>query len=772
MRLVRIIVDETSDLEEDFARKLKIVVIPFNIINKEGKLIRIIPGHKEKLEEGIFSSKDSFFRYLEKAKKKDDIPTTGAISVERCKKIVREASEDKKDVICILIPRELSKVYENVERAAELVSADIGNKVKIVDSRLAFSAQYFVVKEAAELAEEGKDVYAIADYVNRIRKKIHLLATIYNFRYLRKSGRVEKLKKVGTYIADFFKLASIITLKEGIPEPLIKTPSAKVEGKIISEMEKIVGCDERISVRINYAGEETRKKAEKLEELIRKRFEGCLNEVSSYQTGPLVGCHAGPYTLSVAVRKFGYEEITCSVLAEMFKRVERKLKRNESTLNRLNIYPVIDADTGKNLSFTLRDVAENLDLSSMKETVGQVASHACENGTGFSGTGIAAYLNGFASYLIKSDAKKLDAENFVRAMEEGTKSAYLSFRYPKEGTVLSTMRVSARRAGEILQEEKDIAEILKGAYIASIKELLNPEIQEVPILKKKGIVDAGGLGFVDMLEGWLSALGKEREIEDFIEEFRKKIKIQKSTLGYKIEEARHPGYCLKIKIEGMEEKEKENLAKEIESLPNPIESPLSAVSNILHMHVRNKELQKRVLEICNNYGEVHLLKTSSLSQSEFELIKNKVLTLFEKTREIPKLVAWSLYWFGLRVVLPFREIRLWKRSRDLMLVAKGLEDTAESKEEAIFVFDRKGKIKYFNKAAEECVGELDIEGIKIQDDIILYLHPEFLKEAEGKLFSLGKEKPFLFEGTKHIFELKQLYTQNEHIGTKLEIKRK
>ncbi len=85
MRLTRIIVDESSDLEEDFARKLKIAIIPFNIINKDGKSIRIIPNRKENLEEGIFSSKDSFFRYLSRAKKKDDIPTTGAISVEKGK---------------------------------------------------------------------------------------------------------------------------------------------------------------------------------------------------------------------------------------------------------------------------------------------------------------------------------------------------------------------------------------------------------------------------------------------------------------------------------------------------------------------------------------------------------------------------------------------------------------------------------------------------------------------------------------------------------------
>jgi len=513
MRLTRIIVDESSDLEEDFARKHEISIIPFNVITKEGKSIRIIPDHREKQEEGIFQNKDSFFRHLEKAKKKEDIPTTGAISVERCKHILREASKGRRDIVCILIPRELSKIYENMERAAELVSREMGNTIRIVDSRQAFSAQYFVVKESAELAERGKNAEEIERHVHRIRKKIHLLVAIYNFRYIRKSGRVKKLKGMGTRVADLFKLASIITLKDGVPEPLVTLPSAKVEAKMISEMKKIVGYDEEISVRINYTGEESRKRATRLEELIKRKFEGRVKDISSYQTGVLVGSHTGPYTLSVAVRKSGYKEITSSVLAEMFKRVVQKLKRNESTLNRLNIYPVIDADTGKNLSFTLIGASRDLDLSSLKETVRQISSRACENGTGFSGTGMAAYLSGFASYVLKNNVQRLNAENLVRAMEEGTKHAYLSFRNPKEGTILSAMRISAQRSRACLKEEKDIAEILKEAYIAAVKELLNPEVQEIPILKRKGIVDAGGLGFIYTLEGWLSALGREGDGE-------------------------------------------------------------------------------------------------------------------------------------------------------------------------------------------------------------------------------------------------------------------
>jgi len=60
MRLVRIIAEESSNLEEDFARNYKISVIPFNVINRDGKLIKISSSQKEKIEEGLFRSKDSF----------------------------------------------------------------------------------------------------------------------------------------------------------------------------------------------------------------------------------------------------------------------------------------------------------------------------------------------------------------------------------------------------------------------------------------------------------------------------------------------------------------------------------------------------------------------------------------------------------------------------------------------------------------------------------------------------------------------------------------
>jgi len=572
MRSVAVVTDESANIEQSFARDHKISIIPFNVLNKQGKLITISSCQQEKPEEGLFRSKNSFFSYLEKIKKKEDIPSTGAVTVEKCKQFIMEASQGKRDVVCIHIPKELSKIFENVERAAEIVSSQAGRKIKVIDSRQAFSAQYFIIKEAAQLAAKGQAVESIIEHIDRIRKRVYLMVAIYKLRYLRKGGRVRKLKKAASIVADWLRLSSVITLKEGVPVPMATVPRAKVENWILAELEKIAGFKENISVRINYSGQETKEKAQRIIEASKDRFKQNLREVTSYQIGALVGTHTGPYTLSVAVRKHGYQEITGEILAEMFKSSWLKLKKNESTLNRLNIYPVIDADTGRNFVYTMSNLAENLDFSSTTKTAEQIAWRACENGTGFSGTAMAAYLSGFSSYLTAHKVRRLEAETLVAAMEVGTESAYLSFRRPREGTILSTMRAAAEKARECLKNETDIAEILKEAYIGAVKELLEPDKQEIPILKRKGIVDAGGLAFVDTLEGWLAALGKQKEVEEFIEDFRQKIKKQKSTLDYKRQEAKHPGFCLKIRIEGLAEMEKEKLVEELEWSDCPIPS--------------------------------------------------------------------------------------------------------------------------------------------------------------------------------------------------------
>ncbi|MBS3818361.1 DegV family EDD domain-containing protein [bacterium] len=766
---VKVVAEEASGLEETFVREKQVFVIPFKVIDKNGNSVIISPSRQENPDRGVFKSKDSFFRYLQKVKKKD-LPTTGAISLEKSEQFLREASRGSTDVVCVLFPKQFSKIFKNVERAAERVSADLNNHIEVVDSKQAFSAQYFIAKEAAELAAEGKKVSGVVDHVKKAREKVHLYAAIYKLRYLRRSGRVKRLKKWGSILSDFLGLSSIITLKEGNPIPVATTPKVNVENKIFSEAKKVVGYKEKISIRINYGGEKTRLNAQKIEKRFIEEFDGQIREISSHQMGKVVGCHTGPHVLSVALRKFGYRKIENAVLWKMFTCVKKKLRKNMSTLNRLNIYPVIDGDTGKNFLFSFHNLTSDLLFSTLGQTIQRIASRIREDGTGFSGTAMSAYVSGFAAYISENNLNSLQAQDFVKAMEKGTRSAYHSFRNPKEGTILSAMRVSSEEAKKAIENEEDIAEILKRSYQKTLQEVLNPEVQEIPILRRKRIVDAGALGFVDILEGWLMALGKEMEIEGLMKEFRDKIKVQKSGLDYKREEAKHPGFCLKINIEGL--KRKEELVKELESLPNPIESPLSIIHHHLHIHVYNEELLDKVLSVCNKYGNVSISKKSPLSQKEWELFKNKIFSFLGKVGKIPRLVMASLYWFGLRLVFPFREIKLWKHYRNLFLVNKALQDSLENREVGLFVFDRKGRIRYFNKTAQEYAADLGIEKIKLGDQVKYYLHPQLLKKLEGNLFSSGKNEPFLYREKQYTFELTQIFKEEEHIGAKMEIKKK
>lgn len=769
MGLVRIVADEASELEESFVKEKNVFIIPFKVIDKRGNLVTISSSQPENPDKGIFKSKDSFFHYLKKAGKKD-MPTTGTISLEKCEQFLREASEDSKDVVCVLFPKQFSKIFKNVERAAERVSSELNNRIEVVDSKQAFSAQYFIAKEAAELAQEGKSVSEIVEHILRIREKDHLLAAIYKLKFLRRSGRVKKLKKWGSVVSDFLGLSSIITLRDGQPIPVTTTPRANVENKIFSEVKEVVGYKEKISIRINYGLEKSKLSSQKLQQRFQEEFGHQLREISSQQMGKLVGCHTGPQVLSIAVRKFGYSQINSAVFLEMFQCVKKKIKKNLNTLNRLNIYPVIDGDTGKNLLFSVHNLSSELHSPSVGQTIQRVASRIREDGTGFSGTALSAYVSGFASSFSENKWDSLSASDFVKAMEKGTYSAYQSFRNPKEGTILSAMRVSSEEARKALEKENDIAEILKRAYQRALQEVLNPEIQEVPILKRKEIVDSGALGFVDILEGWLVALGKEREIEELRKEFRERIKFQKTYLDYGRKEAKHPGYCLKIKIEGL--KKKNELIKELESLPNPIESPLSIVHHHLHIHVYNQEILEKALAICNKYGKAQITKKSPLSQKEWELFKNKILSFLSKLEKIPKLVIASLYWFGLRIVFPFREIKLWKQSRNLFLVNRAFEDSMEKRNLGIFVYDKNGRIRYFNRSAQEYAADWGIERIKLGDPVKYYLHPQLLKNLDGQFFYWGKEESFVYTGKKYTFELKQLFREDEHIGAKVEIKKK
>ena len=170
-------------------------------------------------------------------------------------------------------------------------------------------------------------------------------------------------------------------------------------------------------------------------------------------------------------------------------------------INRINVFPVPDGDTGTNFSLTLRAVADALRAlgdAPLSETARTMARAAVLGARGNSGMMLAHFLLGFTEAL--GDRATATAPDIARAIRQGSDRLYESLDDPREGTILTVARDAAIAAEPIARESRDICEFMKRLLEEGEAALARtPELMAV--LKEAGVVDAGGKGFVRMLEG-------------------------------------------------------------------------------------------------------------------------------------------------------------------------------------------------------------------------------------------------------------------------------
>jgi DegV family protein with EDD domain len=170
-------------------------------------------------------------------------------------------------------------------------------------------------------------------------------------------------------------------------------------------------------------------------------------------------------------------------------------------LNRINVFPVPDGDTGTNFSLTLRAVADalrGLNQATLPETARIMARAAVLGARGNSGMMLAHFLLGFTEAL--GERPTASADEIAVAFGRGADRLYESLDDPREGTILTVARDTARGAADAVVESNDIAVCLPRMLREAEASLARtPEL--MPVLKEAGVVDAGGKGFVRMLEG-------------------------------------------------------------------------------------------------------------------------------------------------------------------------------------------------------------------------------------------------------------------------------
>ena len=180
------------------------------------------------------------------------------------------------------------------------------------------------------------------------------------------------------------------------------------------------------------------------------------------------------------------------------------LTNNRKQIDDLNVFPVPDGDTGTNMSMTLGNSARELEKLS-GETAGKVAkvnaSALLRGARGNSGVITSLLFRGFAKGI--GDDEFVTADNIASAFELGVEAAYKAVMKPTEGTILTVARVASEYARAALNEGKDALGVFNAA-IEGAKTALEQTPELLPTLKKAGVVDAGGKGFVTILEGMMS----------------------------------------------------------------------------------------------------------------------------------------------------------------------------------------------------------------------------------------------------------------------------
>ena len=196
-------------------------------------------------------------------------------------------------------------------------------------------------------------------------------------------------------------------------------------------------------------------------------------------------------------------------LANLMHCFRDALQDHKESLNSLNVYPVPDGDTGSNMAATLNSVVSeinSLEENAELENIMEAISHGSLMGArGNSGVIISQILRGFVSEIKSASRETIDANLFSQALSAAAAAAYEAVGNPVEGTILTVVRETAEAAEKAVSEKSSLLPVAEIAREAAKRSLdSTPEL--LPVLARAGVVDAGGSGFLLMMDSLLHVI--------------------------------------------------------------------------------------------------------------------------------------------------------------------------------------------------------------------------------------------------------------------------
>ena len=298
---------------------------------------------------------------------------------------------------------------------------------------------------------------------------------------------------------------------------------------------------------------------------------------------------------------------------------------NKQQLNELNVFPVPDGDTGTNMSMTINAAAGDLRKTedpTLEQAAKTTAAAMLRGARGNSGVILSLLMRGISKALKGSEI--CDGVLWAAALQEGVDAAYNAVMKPAEGTILTVARLAAAKATEAARENNHI-EYVHDAAIEEAKVALANTVNQNPVLKKAGVVDAGGKGWLVALEAMALAL-KGEDILAPVAGSGADVKDAADFSDFDTEDITFT-YCTEFIIQRENDKDPEALRAFLDSLGDSL--VLVDDEEIIKVHVHTNDPGAALHEAIN-YGSFVTVKIENMRQQHTE----KVMTESEKAPKI------------------------------------------------------------------------------------------------------------------------------------------
>jgi len=305
------------------------------------------------------------------------------------------------------------------------------------------------------------------------------------------------------------------------------------------------------------------------------------------------------------------QRITGELLKKMINNAAAAIENHKQEINELNVFPVPDGDTGTNMSLTV-GAGETALGSITPDTVGQAAEVAAgallRGARGNSGVILSLLFRGFSKKL--KDQRTADATALAYALEAGVDSAYKAVMKPAEGTILTVSRIVAGSAVKAAESIDDIEVVLEQALAAG-RVALSDTINQNPVLKKAGVIDAGAKGYLYMLDGMLRALRGEALEKDSPEQH------DKADFTQFAEEDITFTYCTEFMVDRQSDKDPNILRSFLDERGDSV--VVVDDEDVIKVHVHTDEPGNAITEALT-YGSLVSIKIENMREQHSQAV--------------------------------------------------------------------------------------------------------------------------------------------------------